>query len=90
MTKAHNAASERSKPSSPQIWASFVDPNLAPTALRVALTVGTILFCINHGTAVLEGNMRRARWISAALTYVVPYSVSIHGQHTSRSRRAAD
>lgn len=53
---------------------------MMPTAIRVALVVGTILFMINHGSALAEGKMSRSRWFSALLTYIVPYCVSIHGQ----------
>lgn len=66
----------------------FLDPKLAPTALRVSLLVGSILFTINHGTALIKGEMTRSRWLSGLITYLVPYSVSIHGQHTSRSRNS--
>jgi len=50
------------------------------SALRVALFVGTILFSINHGRALLNGEMNGGRWLSALLTYMVPFMVSIHGQ----------
>ena len=59
---------------------------LAPTAFKVALIVGTILFTINHGAAVVRGNMNRNRWLSGLLTYLVPYCVNIHGQYVSRDR----
>jgi len=64
---------------------SVVDRELMPTALRVALVVGSVLFVINHGSALLQGQMNRQRWISAGLTYMVPYLVNIHGQYTIRS-----
>ncbi|MEB3226575.1 MAG: nitrate/nitrite transporter NrtS [Synechococcus sp.] len=65
------------------------DRTIHSTALRVALTVGTILFCINHSLAVVNGTMTRTRWISAIVTYFVPYCVSTHGQMTSRIRHRA-
>lgn len=68
---------------------SLVDPSLSPTALRVALLVGSVLFVINHGAAVLAGAMTRERWVAACLTYVVPYAVNIHGQYISRARRGS-
>ncbi|MFP4104039.1 MAG: nitrate/nitrite transporter NrtS [Coleofasciculus sp.] len=49
--------------------------------------VGSILFMINHGSAVVQGKMTRDRWISGLLTYLVPYGVNIHGQYISRSRQ---
>ncbi|MBW4623692.1 MAG: nitrate/nitrite transporter NrtS [Cyanosarcina radialis HA8281-LM2] len=51
-------------------WSSLFDPKFVPTALRVALIVGTILLLINHGHALLTGQMTRERWISALLTYL--------------------
>ena len=64
----------------------LADPTMTPAALRVALIVGTILFSINHGKALFEGNMNRTRWISSLLTYVVPYCVNIHGQVSSQRK----
>jgi hypothetical protein len=56
---------------------------MARRAVRVALVIGTLLFVINHGAAVRSG-MTQARWLSAGLTYLVPYAVSIHGQYMGR------
>ncbi len=67
-------------------FASLINPKFVPTALKVAAVVGTILFMINHGSALLQGKMGRDRWISAALTYLVPYFVNIHGQYISLYR----
>ena len=64
----------------------FFDPKFAPTVIRVSLIVGSILFAIDRGTALAKGEMTKNRWLSGLLTYLVPYSVSIHGQHTSRRR----
>jgi len=36
---------------------SLLDPQLAPTAIRVALTVGSTLLIINHGAAILNQTM---------------------------------
>lgn len=65
---------------------ALVNPHLATRAVRVALVIGTLLFVINHGAAVRSGTMTQTRWISAALTYLVPYAVSIHGQYLGRSQ----
>ncbi len=70
-----------------EFCASLVNPKFASTAVKVALIVGSTLFIINHGTAFVQGKMKRERWISAALTYLVPYCVNIHGQYISRSRQ---
>lgn len=63
---------------------ALIDPKLAPTAVRVALVVGSILFTINHGAALAKGEMTKTRWLSGLITYMIPYSVNIHGQFTSR------
>lgn len=65
----------------------LADPRMAPTALRVALFVGTVLFAINHGDALLAGTMTGRRWLAVALTYLVPYLVNIHGQWAAATRR---
>jgi hypothetical protein len=64
----------------------LVDKRIMPTAFKVALVVGSVLFTINHGSALFKGQMTRDRWIAASLTYLVPYFVNIHGQYISRSR----
>ncbi|MBD2042603.1 nitrate/nitrite transporter NrtS [Microcoleus sp. FACHB-672] len=66
---------------------SLTDSELRPTALRVALVVGSILFSINHGWALTQGQMSRDRWVAASMTYIVPYMVNVHGQYISRTRR---
>ena len=63
------------------------DKELMPTALKVSVVVGSILFAINHGSALVKGQMNRERWVSAGLTYLLPYTVNIHGQYISRTRK---
>ena len=67
---------------------ALINPKLASTAVRVAMFVGSILFTINHGSALIQGEMTNGRWFSGIITYMVPYMVSVHGQVISRSRRA--
>lgn len=64
------------------IW---TDSALRPAALKVAV-VGSLLFAINHGGAVLRGEMTRERWLMGLFIYLMPYTVSIHGQYSTRSR----
>jgi hypothetical protein len=59
-------------------------------ALKVSLIVGSVLFLVNHGAAVIEGEMTTERWLSAAITYLVPYTVSVHGQYVAKLRREDD
>ena len=70
--------------------ASLVDPELIPTGLKTALFVGSILFAINHGPAVLRGDMNQERWISVILTYVMPYLVSVYGQYSYRRKMRSE
>ena len=69
---------------------ALFDPKLASTALKVSLVVGSVLFAINHGVALAKGEMTRNRWRSGLITYLVPYSVSIHGRHTGRSHNSVE
>ena len=45
-------------------------------ALRTALLVGTVLIAINHGDALLHGDVDAARVFRICLTLLVPYGVS--------------
>lgn len=55
-------------------------PATVALALRVAVVVGTILNLINHFDLLLGAPLTRTVMLQAALTYVVPYCVSTHGQ----------
>ena len=55
---------------------ALINPNLAPTAFRVAIIVGSVLFTINHGTALAKGEMNKTRWLSGLITSLIPYSVN--------------
>lgn len=45
-------------------------------ALKMAVVVGTILLAINHGDALLRGDVDANRLLKMGLTYLVPYLVS--------------
>jgi hypothetical protein len=66
---------------------ALLSPEFAPTGIRVALVVGTILLTINHGSAIVSGRMTGDRWLAGLLTYLVPYMVNIHGQYSSYRRQ---
>ena len=66
---------------------ALCDRELMPTAIKVSLVVGTMIFAINHGYALLNRKMTRQRWISGLISYLIPYSVNIHGQYVARSRK---
>ena len=45
-------------------------------ALKYAVVVGAILIAINHGDAVLRGDLPASRLARMGLTFLVPYVVS--------------
>jgi len=63
------------------------NPTMIPTALRVAGIIGTLLFLINHGSALWQGKMTANRWLAGIFTYIVPYCVNIHGQWSSHQKQ---
>ena len=47
-------------------------------ATVVAIVVGTILVAINHGDAIVRGDVGLGRLLRIALTVMVPYCVSTY------------
>ena len=45
-------------------------------ALKYAIVVGAVLIVINHGDALLRGELSSARLLRMGLTMIVPYLVS--------------
>lgn len=43
--------------------------NLSPKASRFIFFIGTVMFAVNHGSALLKGKMNLQRWISASFGY---------------------
>jgi ABC-type glycerol-3-phosphate transport system permease component len=66
---------------------ALLSPQFAPTGIKVAVVVGTILLTINHGYAIIYRRMTGDRWLAALLTYLVPYLVNVHGQYSSYHRQ---
>ena len=60
---------------------------VAVTALRLALVVGTILALINHGAEILQGTLTKGNIYQIALTYLVPYSVSTYSSVKAIQKR---
>ena len=52
------------------------DPAVVRRALRTMAVVGAILIAINHGDALLRGDVDGLRVFRIALTLLVPYAVS--------------
>lgn len=55
---------------------------------RIALVVGTVLFCINQLDVVLAGNASTATWVKSGITYLVPFVVSNLGVLTATRRHS--
>lgn len=64
-------------------------PATARRAFITAIIVGTILIAINHGPAILSGQVTHARIFQMCLTVIVPYTVStVSSVSTRRELRA--
>jgi hypothetical protein len=53
-----------------------IQPSIIKRSLKYAVVVGFILITINHGQAILRGEVTRGRLLQMALTVLVPYIVS--------------
>ena len=61
-------------------WRRARDPVVARRALAVALVVGTVLNVINQFDVLTGRSPTLGTLLQIALTYLVPYVVSTHGQ----------
>lgn len=57
-------------------WAVAASGSVVRRALKTAMLVGTILIAINHGDALLTGDLGAGRLAKILLTILVPYLVS--------------
>ena len=53
--------------------------------VKVALVVGCILVAINHGDALLAGDLGGGRMAKILLTFLVPYCVSVYSAAAAAS-----
>ena len=53
-----------------------LEPRIVRRALGFAFVVGSLLIAINHGDALLAGDVDGRRWLKMGLTVLVPYCVS--------------
>jgi hypothetical protein len=58
------------------IVAMALRPTVVKRALAFAVVVGTVLIAINHGDAILAGEITWGRVVRMGLTALVPYLVS--------------
>ena len=64
-------------------------PATARRARITALIVGTLLTLINHGPAILAGQLTGERIIQILLTFLVPYTVSTVSSVSTRHELAS-
>ena len=57
-------------------WQLATQKKVVRRALRYAVVVGAILITINHGDAILRGEVDTTRLLKMGLTLMVPYLVS--------------
>jgi len=57
-------------------WRLAMQPAVVRRALGFAIGVGFVLIAINHGDAILAGDVGARRWWKIGLTMLVPYCVS--------------
>ena len=69
-------------------------PSVVKRALKFAVVVGIVLISINHGDAILKGEVTRNRLFKMALTVLVPYIVStlssVQAMREAAARRDED
>ncbi len=53
-----------------------LQPAVVKRALKYAIVVGAVLIAINHGDAIMRGDVPPARLFRMGLTALVPYVVS--------------
>ncbi len=53
-----------------------VQPSVIRRALKFACVVGCVLISINHGPAIVRGEVNSERILQMCLTVLVPYTVS--------------
>ena len=67
-----------------------MDASIVRRAVRVAAVVGSVLIVINHGDAILRGDLSLARLFRMALTVLVPYCVSTYSSVQALRHPALD
>jgi hypothetical protein len=67
---------------------SAAHPATVRRAFMTAVIVGFVLISINHGSAILSGQLTNARIFQMCLTVLVPYVVSTASSVATRNERA--
>ncbi|MCC7412177.1 MAG: nitrate/nitrite transporter NrtS [Gammaproteobacteria bacterium] len=67
-----------------------LQPAVRRRAAHVSLIVGTVLVIINHGHALIDGDVTTVRCAQMLLTYAVPYAVSTYAAVGALRDRCTD
>ncbi|MEM7250131.1 MAG: nitrate/nitrite transporter NrtS [Pseudomonadota bacterium] len=60
------------------MWQAAFERDVIRRATKVSLVVGIILGAINHGDAIIDGQLTAKRFWQIGLTFIVPYLVSTY------------
>jgi hypothetical protein len=78
VTPNGNGADRRGSTSAFREWCRLVcKRSVIKRGLKYAVVVGAILIAINHGDAILRGELDSTRYFKMGLTVMVPYLVSV-------------
>ena len=90
MSVSTNPPSQTRPDSGALSWFQYAShPATVRRAFITALIVGTVLIIINHGPAILHGQVSGFRILQMCLTYLVPYTVSTVSSVSTRRELAA-
>jgi hypothetical protein len=64
------------RPPDPGALRIALQASVVRRAIAFAVIVGAVLIAINHGDALLAGDVSPVRWLKMGLTVIVPYLVS--------------
>jgi hypothetical protein len=69
------------------VLAACLERNTLCFSLKMALVIGTFCAVINHGQALLSGQMTPGAVLALCLTYAVPFIVAMIGQVQGKQQR---
>jgi hypothetical protein len=70
-------------------WSLASRRDVVVRALKTALLVGIVLIAINHGDALLRGDVDSVRLLKMLVTFAVPYCVSTFASVSTLKNLAA-
>lgn len=65
-------------PSTWRVWCTLAGRrSVVLRGIKFAVVVGAILIAINHGDAIVSGQLEPTNYVKMGLTVIVPYMVSV-------------